>query len=83
MSHTPLDSAGLVSVSMPTVLHLVISTVGDWGSGSWDVTLRSPKTVALVTSVGLCFRTFFHEGTLTLIFLMPKNPYLSKQERYN
>jgi len=74
MVHTPLDSSELDSVSVLTVLHFVISTVGDRGSVSWDVILCSPKTIALITSVDLCFRTFFHEGTLTLIFLIPKNP---------
>jgi hypothetical protein len=74
MNHTPLNSSGLDSVSVLSVLHLVISTVGDWCSVSWDVIPRvcCPKTVALITSVDLCFRTVFHIGTLTLIFLIPK-----------
>jgi len=74
VNHTPFNSSGLDSFSVLTVLHLVISTVGDWGSVSCDVILRvcCPKTVALITSVDLCFRTVFHKGTLTLIFLIPK-----------
>ena len=64
MSHTALDLSWLDSFSLLTVLHIVFSTVGDWSSVSWDAIVCSPKTVALITSVDLCFRAFFHEGTL-------------------